>query len=1006
MCERRGSWHKLVFLAVSLVLMLPLLSACNILDVNSPSGPTTADGTAVTATSETEIFNNGNSSGVINNPTGGPTTFTINDSYKVTLIIDYHWNNGQGASAGTIGLKDANGKVIGTWPVTVRSGVYWDVIPNVVIGPGTYTVVDSDLSTWAQNNQSKNQGITDVKGLAITYVTNSQSQTPTSKTSDSSTSSIPTPSSTPMDVVVDKTSAPLNQKGGELDLKNGAKLLVPVGALNADSTLQVRQLNNPLGFGKDAVAYQFTSTGTVTGVLTLTFPVPQGMKNQDLSVCGFNPGTFQTSNVPYTFNPQGNTVTATIDPQKLAAENIKSGQGTIYTGLLSMLNPMFYLPKGDHQDVKGFNVYNIVYRFEPYHMANHPEHVIQTPYYMQSGGSCWAADTMMLLRYYDTGDVIQRNLGEALYTCNSDRLPPSVLNAIQAIPLNGYITNTEQYRGASLNDFGISPQYFEDNLARYISGETGATVQWRGFTRDVDLHSEILNQLDQDHPVIIDLSGMGHWILIVGYRDSGQTLVIQDPKGMPFGSRDGGMYSIRDYSWISNNIDIGRSQPVPMLWVDKQVNRDCPLQTIGCPGGADRYRGEGQPLGGLAEGTSSYGSINFYAVNPKVKPPDDKISYAWLQFDPSKVVGYSWYNIKGEANPISSRATNLELNMPVWNAALSSVNATEKTTFLTETTKLDEETQGVNLPAAKDNTTVSIPVKQDIPLSKLVHPELANKDGNQPLMINVTLNVNGRRVDYFSLDASLSIMPIISSLTPNSVAAGAPVAIIGSDFGSQKLAKSRVTVNDKDAEIVKWLPGEIDIKVPADAGSGQQPVIVYTGDNYEFKSDPALLNVGALTGTLADSIYGSYEMTASWQVTPAGAQDLFGTGLNIAGSELNKGLKRVETIKVAAGIPVHLVVNVGSQKLTTSTNSYQIRGVSVDTNPKIPATVTQSGPGSGVVICDFTVTNPPSSYEQVKVDLHFGVPMTIDPHTREPLPPNSIVDVPCEVEMDFVLNAP
>ena len=102
MCERRGSWHKLVFLAVSLVLMLPLLSACNILDVNSPSGPTTADGTAVTATSETEIFNNGNSSGVINNPTGVTTTFTINDSYKVTLIIDYHWNNGQGASAGTI----------------------------------------------------------------------------------------------------------------------------------------------------------------------------------------------------------------------------------------------------------------------------------------------------------------------------------------------------------------------------------------------------------------------------------------------------------------------------------------------------------------------------------------------------------------------------------------------------------------------------------------------------------------------------------------------------------------------------------------------------------------------------------------------------------------------------------------------------------------------------------------------------------------------------------------
>jgi len=138
---------------------------------------------ASTANAEIKIFNNGNIGGVDNNPTS-PTTFTLTKTYKITLIEDYHWNYGQGASPGTIGLTDNDGNAVGTWNVTTKSGqggvanAVWDAAPNVVIGPGTYTVVDSDPATWSQNSQSNNQGFTLIKGVAATSAVSS-TPTPT-----------------------------------------------------------------------------------------------------------------------------------------------------------------------------------------------------------------------------------------------------------------------------------------------------------------------------------------------------------------------------------------------------------------------------------------------------------------------------------------------------------------------------------------------------------------------------------------------------------------------------------------------------------------------------------------------------------------------------------------------------------------------------------------------------------------------------------------------------------
>lgn len=113
---------------------------------------------------EVTILFNGNDLAVMNGPTA-PTVFSISGSYLITLITNYHWNNGQGKPAGTIALTSASGQVYGPWSVTTRSNVYWDIMPNVVIPAGTYTVVDSDSATWSQNSQSNGQGHSTVKGI-------------------------------------------------------------------------------------------------------------------------------------------------------------------------------------------------------------------------------------------------------------------------------------------------------------------------------------------------------------------------------------------------------------------------------------------------------------------------------------------------------------------------------------------------------------------------------------------------------------------------------------------------------------------------------------------------------------------------------------------------------------------------------------------------------------------------------------------------------------------------
>jgi hypothetical protein len=118
------------------------------------------------------IFNNGNTGGVYNNPSRA-TTFTLRTPHVITLITNYHWNNGRGATPGTIALRGSDGRTYGSWRTSGSPGqggvpnAYWNAAPNVTLPAGTYTVVDSDPATWAQNSGSQGCGHTRVEGYPV-----------------------------------------------------------------------------------------------------------------------------------------------------------------------------------------------------------------------------------------------------------------------------------------------------------------------------------------------------------------------------------------------------------------------------------------------------------------------------------------------------------------------------------------------------------------------------------------------------------------------------------------------------------------------------------------------------------------------------------------------------------------------------------------------------------------------------------------------------------------------
>jgi len=110
---------------------------------------------------EFELYNNWTGEAVSNGATS-PTISTDGKPYCLVEIATYHWNNGNGTSAGTLTLVGGMGsgaQKLGPYPAEPTAGQAPNVnlvatvptSPAPVIIDGSYTVEDSEPSTWSQS---------------------------------------------------------------------------------------------------------------------------------------------------------------------------------------------------------------------------------------------------------------------------------------------------------------------------------------------------------------------------------------------------------------------------------------------------------------------------------------------------------------------------------------------------------------------------------------------------------------------------------------------------------------------------------------------------------------------------------------------------------------------------------------------------------------------------------------------------------------------------------------
>lgn len=125
--------------------------------------------------SEVVLFNNTNAFPVVGG--GTPPSFGTNGkAYCLTYLEHYHWNDGRGASPGTIGLRRTAGSGIASFSVQAlasagqggaRNVNWYAYVPRVspVVLNGTYTCTDSGAASWSSNARSGGRGFCIVRGI-------------------------------------------------------------------------------------------------------------------------------------------------------------------------------------------------------------------------------------------------------------------------------------------------------------------------------------------------------------------------------------------------------------------------------------------------------------------------------------------------------------------------------------------------------------------------------------------------------------------------------------------------------------------------------------------------------------------------------------------------------------------------------------------------------------------------------------------------------------------------
>lgn len=133
----------------------------------APSEEQTSERTGDAAAGESVVvLDTGNNLGIRAGSTA--PSFTLDRPAALETLTTYHYIDGGGPTPGTLGLEAADGTAFGPWQaygIDGQGGVanaFWRVEPDVTLPAGTYTVVDSDPSTWSTNDTAGGVGFTTV----------------------------------------------------------------------------------------------------------------------------------------------------------------------------------------------------------------------------------------------------------------------------------------------------------------------------------------------------------------------------------------------------------------------------------------------------------------------------------------------------------------------------------------------------------------------------------------------------------------------------------------------------------------------------------------------------------------------------------------------------------------------------------------------------------------------------------------------------------------------------
>jgi len=74
--------------------------------------------------------------------------------------------------------------------------------------------------------------------------------------------------------------------------------------------------------------------------------------------------------------------------------------------------------------------------------------------------------------------------------------------------------------------------------------------------------------------------------------------------------------------------------------------------------------------------------------------------------------------------------------------------------------------------------------------------------------------------DRFDINATLSVIPVVASVSYAEVNIGDTLTINGYAFGKVKTSKGKVTIGDKNADILSWSEKQIKVKIPNDVEVG------------------------------------------------------------------------------------------------------------------------------------------------------------------------------------------